>query len=68
MVSLPTRLSLRGGPREPLLSAAVISLNLLNGGVLVGPDAHISPGKPTTAMAPFVVGVQAVQAGFDLPQ
>ena len=48
--------------------AAVISLNLLSGTVLVGSDAHISPGKLTTAMASFVVGVQAVQAGFELPQ
>jgi hypothetical protein len=51
-----------------LRSAAVIPLPLLNGTVLVGSDAHISPGKPTTAVASLVVGVQAVQAGFDLRQ
>jgi hypothetical protein len=37
-----------------LLPAAVISLNLLNGTVLVGSDAHIWPGPPTTAMTSFV--------------
>jgi hypothetical protein len=49
-------------------SCGTHTLALENGTVLVGSDAHISPGKPTTAMASFVVGVQAVQAGFDLPQ
>jgi hypothetical protein len=37
-----------------LLSAAVITLSLLNGTVLVGSDAHIWPGPPTTAMTSFV--------------
>jgi hypothetical protein len=37
-----------------LLSAAVISLNMLSGTVLVGSDAHIWPGPPTTAMRSFV--------------
>jgi hypothetical protein len=36
-----------------LLQAAVISLNLLNGTVLVGSDAHLWPRPLTTAMASF---------------
>jgi hypothetical protein len=36
------------------LHAAVITLSLLNGTVLVGSDAHIWPGPPTTAMRSLV--------------
>jgi hypothetical protein len=50
------------------MTGATLSLPRFNGTVLVGSDAHSSPGKPTTVMTSFVVGVQAVQAGFDLPQ